>query len=89
MARVFLKLLLCASLFMIGFSFIFARVGYRSQASGIAPELARTLNVDEDLVREELEKILERGTRQRAIFYPMPWILICVLLVHRLREVRN
>jgi hypothetical protein len=53
-------------------------------AESIADDLAPQIGVDRDVVRRELETILERGNMRRTIAYCTPWAFMSLLLTTRL-----
>jgi hypothetical protein len=55
-----------------------------TQAESIADQLASRIDFDKEVLRKQLEQILERGQMRQTIFYAAPWIFIMILLAIRL-----
>lgn len=69
--RAYLLIALFA-LFMALASYPVAATQHLFVADAVSPDLSRSIGVDEDLLRKELEVVLQRGWQTRAIFNGLP-----------------
>jgi len=89
---IFLKWDILLDIFLLIFSlwwlFIWFGVGYYSlplaRASAIAEQLAPRIGTDEDILRSNLQDILNSGRLRQSVVYCTPWAIFSLLLTARL-----
>ena len=59
-------------------------IEYLMAAEAIAEQLAPKIGVKEDLLRSNLQDILESGRLRRAVVYGTPWAIVSLLLTARI-----
>ncbi len=74
-------------IFSLSLLFLWFGAGYvlpLAQAEAIAEQLAPRISTDEDILRSNLQDILNSGRLRQSVVYCTPWAILSLLLMARL-----